>query len=101
MRDFVMEDLPIKPAMCTEYEELLRRSYIALIDWSNGRDAIRRSGLRGREADNALRNLQARFAKAYAALERHGHQCDVCRIASLINSSYASSLAASGQPLYH
>src|SRR5882724_9759946 len=65
------DDLDIKPAACEEYEELLKTSHVALNEWNNGRAAIRRSGRKGRSADNELRMLQANFAKAYAALQTH------------------------------
>ncbi len=89
----------VRPAMCTEYEALLKESHAALMDWKNGRAEVRRSGRKGREIDNELLVLQARFAKAYAALQHHGRDCQVCRVISLIRSGLATSSASSSYPL--
>jgi hypothetical protein len=101
MREHGMRnESPVKPAMCMEYEALLKQSHVALTNWKNGRAEIRRSGRKGRKADNELRVLQASFAKAYAALQYHARDCEVCRVASLINSRLAASSAASSYPLH-
>ncbi len=98
--DGMRNESPVKPAMCTEYEALLRESHVALTNWKNGRAEIRRLGRTGRKADNELRVLQASFAKAYAALQYHGHACEACRLASLINSRLATISAPSSYPLH-
>lgn len=88
-------DSLINPVICVEYEALLKESHAALTDWKNGRMEIRRSGRKGRKMDNELRVLQARFAKAYAALQYHGHDCEACRIASLIHSRFGANVESS------
>jgi hypothetical protein len=63
----------------TEYHALLRNSQVALTNWNQGRAAIHNSGRRGRDADNELRALQANFARAWALLQYHEHDCEVCQ----------------------
>ena len=82
------DDLGIKPAACEEYEELLKKSHMALNEWKNGRAEIRRSGRQGRSADNELRMLQANFAKAYAALQTHSRDCSYCQMPALVHQDF-------------
>jgi hypothetical protein len=91
---------PVRPAACSEYEALLKKSHFALTNWKNGRAEIRRSGRTGRKADNELRVLQATFAKAYAALQSHAHSCETCQIAVLIGSRRLADSAPSSFQLY-
>jgi hypothetical protein len=83
-----------------EYEALLKESHAALTSWKNGRVEIRRSGRKGRKADNELRVLQAMFAKAYAALQYHGHNCEACRVALLIYSRLGTHFESPSYPLH-
>ena len=93
---------PVKPAICTEYDALLKESHVALTNWKNGRAEIRRSSRKGRKVDNELRVLQARFAKAHAALQHHGHECEACKVASLIqmHSGLAANSTSSSYQLH-
>jgi hypothetical protein len=91
----------VKSAMCTEYEELLKRSCASLTNWKNGRLEIRRLARKGRKVDNELRVLQARFAKAYAALQYHTRSCEICQAASPIHSGLASNSASAEYQLHH
>jgi hypothetical protein len=63
---------------CDEYERLLKESQVALTNWNLGRAEIHDSGRRGRDADSELRTLQANFARAWAVLQYHEHDCEVC-----------------------
>jgi hypothetical protein len=89
----------IKSAACEVYEELLKNSHTALIAWKRGRLAIRRSGRKGRSADNELRVLQANFAKAYAALQTHPRDCCYCQMPTMIHQGFGINPVAHEHPL--
>jgi hypothetical protein len=80
---------------CAEYQRLLKDSQVALADWNKGRTEIHNTGRRERAADNLLRALQAKFAKAWASLECHEQSCQVCQIKSMVHSRVG---AATVQP---
>ena len=90
----------IKSAACEEYEELLKKSHTALTEWKEGRVEIRRSGRKGRSADNELRVLQANFAKAYAALQTHPRDCCYCQMPTLIHQSFGIDPVAHQHPVH-
>jgi hypothetical protein len=92
---------PIKPAACTGYEALLKKCHAALTDWKNGREAIRHSGRLDRKADNELRILQANFAKAYAALQAHVRDCEVCLMPARVHPGFGINPVAVDHTLYH
>ena len=71
--------------LCAEYQRLLKNSQGALADWNKGRTEIHNTGRRERSADNLLRALQAKFAKAWASLECHEQACQVCQIKSMVH----------------
>jgi hypothetical protein len=89
------ENSGIKPAACSQYEALLKKSHIALKQWKEGRAEIWRSGRIGHAADNELRILQANFAKAYTALQNHTENCERCHMPSVIHGYEANSAAVS------
>jgi hypothetical protein len=72
--------------LCAEYQRLLKNSQVALADWNKGRTEIHNTGRREKAADNLLRALQAKFAKAWASLECHEQACQVCHIKSMVHS---------------
>jgi hypothetical protein len=76
------EGLTFKTSFCDEYEELLIQSQEALESWSNRQEEIQRLGLQGKEVGSELTRLQANFAKAYARLQRHTHECVLCQLVS-------------------
>jgi hypothetical protein len=92
---------PIKPAACAGYEALLRKTHAALTAWRNGREEIRRSGRRGRQADNELRTLQANFARSYTALQTHVHDCEVCLTPAQVHPGYGINPLADDRTLYY
>ena len=94
------DDLDVKPAACEEYEELLKKSHVALNERKNGRAAIRRSGRKGRSADNELRMLQANFARTYAALQTHSRDCCNCQMLALVHQGFGVSPVAYHHPLH-
>jgi hypothetical protein len=68
--------------VCTEYRWLLAESQLALTSWANERAEI--SGCRGRDIYNELRTLQWGFLKAWALLQNHKRDCEVCQVISTI-----------------
>jgi hypothetical protein len=70
--------------LCAEHQRLLTESQVALTNWNKGRAEIHKSGRRGRDTDNELLALQAAYAKAWALLQYHEHDCDVCQIISIV-----------------
>jgi hypothetical protein len=64
--------------VCAEYDGLLKKSQVALTNWNKGRAEI--SGRRGRDVYNELRTLQANFLKAWALLQYHKRDSDVCQV---------------------
>jgi hypothetical protein len=72
--------------LCAEYQRLLKNSQIALANWNAGRTEIHTTGRREKAADNLLRALQAKFAKAWASLECHEQACQICQIKSMAHS---------------
>jgi len=78
---------------CDQYERLLVRCQCALDVWAKRREEISQSGAAGKEIGAQLVKLQADFAKSYAILQRHTHQCALCQC--------VAKLASRGsQPLY-
>jgi hypothetical protein len=64
--------------VCAEYERLLDESQAALTSWAYERAEI--SGHRGRDVYYDLRTLQRDFLKAWALLQNHKRDCEVCQI---------------------
>ena len=79
--------------LCAEYNTLLRNSQIALTNWNKGRTEIFNSGRRGRQADNELRELQASFAKAWALLQYHEHDCEICQLIAHLDGNNSKTTA--------
>ena len=73
-------ELGVKTAVCGEYERLLEASHKAMRTWNEGRAAICDSGAEGREVDLELLRLQAKYASAYARLQRHVRECHRCQL---------------------
>ena len=73
--------LSVITAVCPEYQRLLEESQRALEIWNERRVQNSRFGVIGREAGDALLRLQAKFARAYAILQNHAHNCSHCQLA--------------------
>jgi len=69
---------PFKTEFCSKYEELLEECQNALAVWSHRREEAWQMGLRGKELGGELVRLQADFAKSYARLQKHTHECSLC-----------------------
>jgi hypothetical protein len=67
---------------CTKYEELLQACQQALDSWAARREDAEQQGLYGKELGDQLMRLQADFAKSYAVLRRHKHECPLCQFAA-------------------
>jgi hypothetical protein len=80
----------VQTAICGEYERLLQQSHQAAKTWNEQRRAIYDSGARGREADLELLRLQAKYAGAYARLQKHVRECERCRFVSSLAKVAAS-----------
>ena len=93
-------DSDVKPAACSEYESLLDHSRLALEEWTNGRTEIGRSGRKSRTTDDRLRILQANFARAYARLQAHARNCDLCQMPALAHPGYGINPAPVHYPLH-
>lgn len=73
-------------AVCDRYEDLLKDSQRWWNIWNEMRERLSGSRMQSRIADDELRNLQARYARAYAALENHSRSCSTCRRISQLNN---------------
>jgi len=72
--------LCINTTICSEYQRLLERCQCALEIWDDHRAEVSNSRLVGREAGDELLRLQAKFARAYAVLQRHSQDCLLCQM---------------------
>jgi hypothetical protein len=84
-REAEMRNQSSTQVLCAEHQRLLKESQVALANWSKGRAEIHRSGRRGRDTDNELRALQTTYAKAWALLQYHAQDCEVCQVISIID----------------
>ena len=95
-------DLSVKTAFCTEYKRLLGECQVALKIWNERRDEIYQSGLRVKKLDDELRRLLAKYATALNLVQKHAHDCPLCRFGSRIaeGDSENSSSISSDKELY-
>jgi hypothetical protein len=84
-----MDNHSTPQVLCAEYQRLLKESQVALNQWNRGRAEIHNSGRHTRDTDDHLRNLQAKFARAWALLQYHEQDCDVCQVISVIEGTYS------------
>jgi len=94
--------LCIKTTVCSQYQRLLEECERALEIWDERRAEVCGSRLGGREAGDELLRLQAKFARAYAVLQRHLQDCLLCQLASNMEGrdSENSSNALSNSAMY-
>lgn len=79
-----MRDQWSTQVLCAEHERLLKESQVALTNWIKGRAEIHKSGHQGKGTHNELRALQATYSKAWALLQYHAQDCEVCQVISII-----------------
>jgi hypothetical protein len=72
-------------AICPEYQKLLKEAQVALSNWTKGRAQIHESIRQGRDMHNELQALQASFANAWALLQFHDQDCEVCQVIALLD----------------
>jgi hypothetical protein len=85
---------------CREYEGLLNESQVTLASWADKRAEI--SGRRGRDICNELRTLQGDFLKAWALLQNHKRDCEVCQVISTMERVHDRTDEGQAQQLtYH
>ncbi|HTZ47457.1 MAG TPA: hypothetical protein VMH20_07690 [Verrucomicrobiae bacterium] len=81
------EGATFKTSFCERYEELLMQSQDALETWSKRQGEIQELGLQGKAVGSELTRLQADFAKAYARLQRHTRECELCQLVSKLSGT--------------
>jgi hypothetical protein len=86
-------------AVCDRYEDLLKESQRAWNIWDGFRERVSQSCLRSKVADDELRNLQARYARAYAELQNHSRSCLTCRRVAQLNNRTNSRIEEAGLSL--
>lgn len=96
-----MRDPSSVQVFCAEYETLLKKSQVALSNWSTGRAAIHEFHLRGRDTRNELRELQMNFVKAWAGLQHHKQDCEVCQVVTPIEGVRSQTDAGTLHQLYN
>jgi hypothetical protein len=68
-------------AVCEAYDALVAECEAARQTRSERRAEILESGMQGKETDDELRSLQAKYAKSYATLRSHLCGCELCQSA--------------------
>ncbi len=86
------QEVSFKTAVCSDYEQLLYDCQNALEMWRRRRDEAARANLTGKQIGDELQKLQANYAKAYSALNRHDKQCELCQFVSRIGGRPFSTL---------
>jgi hypothetical protein len=69
----------VETGICETYQDLLEDCEVAREVWKQIRAVVSAQGLRGKEIDDELRRLQANFAKSYALVRNHLHDCELCQ----------------------
>jgi hypothetical protein len=80
---------------CSTYEELLQACQQALDSWAARREEAAQQGLCGKELGDQLVRLQADFAKSYAVLHRHKHECPLCQFAANLGVADSNAVVVS------
>jgi hypothetical protein len=86
------QEVSFKTAFCSDYEQLLYDCQNALEIWRRRRDEAARANLTGKQIGDELQKLQANYAKAYSALNRHDKQCELCQFVFRIGGRPISTL---------
>jgi hypothetical protein len=78
------KQLSIKTTACSKYQRLLEECHSALEIWNKRRAEISQAHEYKMDEGDELLHLQANFARAYAVLEHHSHDCELCELISHI-----------------
>jgi hypothetical protein len=95
------KQLCLETMVCGEYQRLLEPCESALKTWNEHRSKFCRSRLIGKKEGDALLRLQAKYARAYALLQRHTHNCLRCSCDPQIvpcNSGGVLDVCSDGRP---
>ena len=77
----------VKSGICEDYQTLLEECGKALMTWDEYRASVTQSGPAGREEGNEIFRLQAKYARAYTALQKHLQDCVLCRLIARFEGS--------------
>ena len=80
----------LKSGVCENYQTILEECGKALATWDGYRARVTQSGRAGKEEGNEIFRLQAKYARAYAALQNHLHDCVLCRLIARFEGSQSS-----------
>lgn len=75
-------NLTFQSSFCHEYDMLLHECESAQRKWAEWREDMNLPWVRNhitRDVSGELLRLQAKFAKAYARLEKHNRECEACQ----------------------
>ena len=81
--------MSVETAVCTVYERLQEECQNALNIWNEGRAQIYESSRIGKESDDKLLQLQAKYAKASWVMRNHAQTCELCRMISRIGERHS------------
>jgi hypothetical protein len=81
---FMSKQLSIKTTACSNYQRLLEECQGALEIWNKRRAETSQARANKMDEGDELLRLQANFARAYAVLEHHSHDCELCELISHI-----------------
>ena len=70
--------------LCPDYEHLLQECRGALEVWQRRRTQLYRNSINTRNMSIELEQLQGRYVKTYALLEKHEQSCQRCQYVSKI-----------------
>jgi hypothetical protein len=90
-------DFSANNSFCAKYDELLQACQEALDLWAGRREEAADKGLYGKELGDQLVRLQADFAKSYAVLRKHKHDCPLCQLAASFTNGDANTEVVSHQ----
>jgi len=74
-------------SVCSECQRWLEASENAREVWNESRAEICRSRLVGKEAGDQLLRLQAKYARAYAAFQKHVQNCVQARFTDCVRGT--------------
>ena len=83
----------IRTTVCREYQRLLEDCQSALELWDGHRAEVCESRFIRKEAGDQLLRLQAKYARAYAVMQRHSEDCLLCQLVSRMEGSDSENTA--------
>lgn len=80
----------VKSGICEKYQTLLEECGKARAMWDRCLARVAQTGQAGKEEGDEIFRLQAKYARAYAALQNHLHDCVLCRLIARFEGSQSS-----------